>query len=281
MLKKLFVSIFAVFLLSISGLAQEPQISWKRNKPATKPKLLLFHSIHAVNLPTAETLQRGEFEYEISHRFIPTVGEKNAYFGIDGPANIRTALAYAITNSILINLGRSNLNDNYDLRVKFKALKFRHPIFPMLFAVRAGAAWSTEVVGRKTAHERNFQYYGQLIWNTMFWKRLGIGLVPSYLYNSHIYCKDTEDSFTIGGYVQFYISAMISVYLETNQTVFGYRDKYNPLVAGIELETGGHFFKIFFGNSQSLNPSQYLSGADLRPLDEWRLGFNITRILKL
>lgn len=279
MSKKLFVTIFAICLLSLSVQAQEPQINWKREKPVSKPKLLLFHSIHAVNLPTAETLKRGEFEYEISHRFIPTVGTKNAYFGIDGPANIRTALAYAITNRILINLGRSSLDDNYDLRLKFKAYKLRHRIFPMLFAVRAGAAWNTEVVGRKTAHERNFQYYGQLIWNTMLWKRLGIGLVPSYLYNSHIYCKDTEDSFTLGGYVQFYISAMISVYFETNQTVFGYRDEYNSLVVGIELETGGHFFKIFFGNSQSLNPSQYLAGADLKPLEDWRLGFNITRIL--
>jgi hypothetical protein len=49
---------------------------------------------------------------------------------------------------------------------------------------------------------------------------------------------------------------------------------------GIELETGGHFFKVFLTNSVRLNPSQYLMGTDF-PFEssEWRLGFAITRLL--
>ncbi len=55
----------------------------------------------------------------------------------------------------------------------------------------------------------------------------------------------------------------------------------NPLSYGIELETGGHFFKIFLTNSQYLNSSQYLAGADI-PVEnnDWRFGFMITRLLK-
>ena len=115
----------------------------------------------------------------------------------------------------------------------------------------------------------------------MIANKLGIGIVPSYLYNSHIYCEDTEYSFTLGGYLQYYLSAMFSIYVETNFTVTGWRKDYNPIAIGVEIETGGHFFKIFLGNSHSINPSQYLAGADLYVEDgEWRLGFNITRILK-
>ena len=34
--------------------------------------------------------------YEISHRFLPPINEGyDAYWGIDGPARIRTALSYA------------------------------------------------------------------------------------------------------------------------------------------------------------------------------------------
>ena len=49
---------------------------------------------------------------------------------------------------------------------------------------------------------------------------------------------------------------------------------------GVELETRGHFFKIVLTNQNRLNPTQFLSGTefDFKP-DEWRLGFNITRIL--
>jgi len=165
-------------------------------------------------------------------------------------------------------------------------IRFRHDVFPLLAGLRAGGAWNTEVYDPVTGEERdlteskNFQFYGQIILNTMFADKLGIGLVPSYLYNSHIYCEDTEYSFTLGGYVQFYISDMFSVYTEYNPTVTGWREGHNPIAVGMEIETGGHFFKIFLGNSRSLNPSQYLTGADLDVTEgDWRLGFNITRIL--
>ena len=48
----------------------------------------------------------------------------------------------------------------------------------------------------------------------------------------------------------------------------------------VELETRGHFFKIVLTNQTRLNPTQVLGGTpfDFQP-DEWRLGFNITRIL--
>ena len=56
---------------------------------------------------------------------------------------------------------------------------------------------------------------------------------------------------------------------------------YDAAACGIELETGGHVFKILLTNSVFLNPSQYLVGAEHRfKADEWRLGFNVTRILR-
>lgn len=280
-------SIIALTLIFTISFANAQEISWKKQED-TKPTILnLFHSINAVNLPTAETLLRNELEYEISHRFNKTVDANKAYFGIDGPATIRMALTYAITNDLMVTFGRSNQDDNIDFRVKYKVFQFAHNTLPVLVALRAGGAWNTEVYEEITNEERdltnskNFQYYGQAIFNTMIAKKLGIGVVPSYLYNSHIYCEDPEYSFTVGGYVQYYLSAMFSFYVETNATVTGWRQKYNPVAIGVEIETGGHFFKIFLGNSHIMNPSQYLAGADLYVEDgEWRLGFNITRILK-
>ena len=115
--------------------------------------------------------------------------------------------------------------------------------------------------------------------------KLGLGIIPSYLYNSHIYCTDTEYSFTIGSYLQYYVASSWSLYLEMNNTVTGFRKSYDAVAVGIELETGGHFFKIFFTNNNALNPSQFLTGSDMKYFDgsladNSRLGFNITRILK-
>lgn len=281
------LNIILVTIAVSLSLATAQDIKWKRQEESKPSVLNLFHSINAVNLPTAETNSKNEFEYEISHRFIKTVDANKAYFGIDGPATIRMALSYAVTNNLMVTYGRSNQDDNIDFRIKYKILQFAHETFPILIALRAGAAWNTEVYEpttnkeRDIANSKNFQYYGQAIFNTMILKKVGIGVVPSYLYNSHIYCEDTEYSFTMGGYIQYYLSAMFSFYVETNATVTGWREKYNPIAIGFEIETGGHFFKIFIGNSHVMNPSQYLAGADLYVEDgEWRLGFNITRILK-
>ena len=282
---KIFSIVLLVSLISTFVNAQE--ISWKKQEDKKPASLNLFHSLHVVNLPTSETLLRNEFEYEISHRFNQTVGADNAYFGIDGPATIRMALSYALTNNLMFTLGRSNLEDNIDFRIKYKAYELAHKTLPLLVALRAGGAWNTEVYEEITDEERdltdskNFQFYGQAIFNTMVMNNIGIGLVPSYLYNSYIYCEDPEYSFTVGGYVQYYLSAMWSFYAETSFTVTGWRQDYNPITIGVEIETGGHFFKIFLSNSQAMNPSQYLTGADLKVEDgDWRLGFNITRILK-
>lgn len=277
--------IFVLVVWIIPLLAQD--ISWKPQETMATGPVNLFHSTMVANLPTAETLKQNEFEYEISHRFIKTVDANKAYFGIDGPAAIRMALSYAITNDLMITYGRSNQDDNIDFRAKYKAFQFAHKTFPLLIALQTGGAWNTEVYepitneARDLTDSKNFQYYGQAIFNTMIVNKVGIAVVPSYLYNSHIYCEDPEYSFTIGGYIQYYLSAMFSFFVETNTTVAGWRQDYNPIAIGFEIETGGHFFKIFFGNSHVMNPSQYLAGGDLDINDgDWRLGFNITRILK-
>lgn len=281
--KKL-IGIFLLFLLTVTTV-QAQHIKWKK-KTAVKPAdLELFHSTMVANLPTAEIIKKGELEYEIAHRFLPAVGTEGAYFGIDGPAHMRMALAYGITNHLLVNLGRSNFEDNVDLRVKYKALQLPSETLPMLLALRGGVAWNTQPVGRDKLDAKNFQYYGQLIVNAMWGQSLAFGVVPSYLYNSHIYCKDTEYSFTIGSYVQYFVSSAWSVFVESNNTVTGYRHSYDSITLGIDLETGGHFFKIFFTNTAAINPSQYIAGADMNYLGsdfkkDWRLGFNITRILK-
>ena len=89
------------------GLAQGKRVRWKRQATPVRPELQLFHSPHLVSLPTATTLQKGDFEFEISHRFIPTLNSGySSLYGLDGPVNMRIALGYAPTNRMVITLGR-------------------------------------------------------------------------------------------------------------------------------------------------------------------------------
>lgn len=276
----------SIILMPKPGLAQGKRVRWKRRTPAVRPELQLFHSPHLVSLPTATTLQKGDFEFEISHRFIPPInsGYSNLY-GLDGPVNMRIALGYAPTNRLVVTLGRSNVDGNVDLWLKYKLLQ-RRGAMPLLLAIQAGSAWNTLPADKLARGDsRHFQYWGELILNTLIHKRLGIGLVPSYLYNTSIYLPERQHTVNLGIYGQFYVSPLWSLLVEWNAYLSGegtvFQHNNDAISFGFELETGGHFFKIFLTNSQFLNASQYLAGADLSPSNgDWRLGFMITRLLK-
>lgn len=277
------ISIKLVFLVIVSVLPEllsAQDVKWKRGEGVT-PDLELFHSTHVINLLTGETLQQGDFEFEISHRFIPPLKEGyDAFWGLDGPANIRLALGYAPTDHLVVTLGRSNVTDNLDLQLKYKAFQIRNDIFPSIITFNFGVAWNTEVGDRDKGDSRNFQYFAQLIYNTLIINKIGIGLVPSYLYNSALTTKDVKYSFTMGTYLQYYFSSSWSALIEWSPTITGWRDSYNSVSMGIELETGGHFFKLFVTNNDLINTSQFLAGADKKFSDgDVRLGFMITRLL--
>ena len=63
-------------LLTENAGAQDKPVRWKRSEPLATLDLQLFLALQSVNLPTAETLQRGDIEFQILHRFLPAVSEK-------------------------------------------------------------------------------------------------------------------------------------------------------------------------------------------------------------
>jgi len=269
---------------SRSAYAQSGGSSWTRSTPTATPELKLFHSTQVISLPTAEVLNSGEFQFEISHRFIPAFSDGyDALYGLDGPVNMRLGLGFAPYDRLFIVLARSNLGDNIDLQAKYQLLRHRSETMPVLVAIMGGGAWnSAKRADRDRGDARNFQGYAQLIINTMIKKRLALGVVPSVVRNSDVTSEDTENLLALGLYGQLYVNRLLSLMLEWTPDLSGYAAPDQPVAFGFELETGGHFFKIFATNSVAINPSQYLYGTtDNFDPDNWRFGFLITRLLIL
>src|SRR5512138_1710824 len=96
---------------------QAPPAAAKRglaNKPA-------FWGTRLVNLPTARTGDKGDVLLRISHRFYPplSIGEDGAY-GLDGPAFVLLSLGYAFTDRLMVTVGRSNLDQEWELTADYK-----------------------------------------------------------------------------------------------------------------------------------------------------------------
>jgi hypothetical protein len=283
---------FIIVLILLIPISLFSQPKWKKSTDETEIKLELFHSTQTANFPTTESLIQGNWMYEISHRFIPSINDGiDALYGFDGPAIIRFALAYGITDDLMATFGRSSNTDNYDFQFKQKIIQFDNEFLPSVLSVLGGFAVNTEVprnIDRSKGDFDNFQFYAQMIYNGMlFDKKLGIGIVPSYLYNSFIYSVEKQYSFTIGTYVQYYFNRVWSLWLEYNAIISGYQGRirldeigksYNTMGFGFSIETGGHIFNFMLTNNARLNASQYLVGADRSMSDnELRLGFGILR----
>jgi len=282
-MNRIITTLLILILLIVTQVNAQKKVSWKRDNTPNYQQLHLFHSTHVANIPTAETIQKGDLQFVVSHRFIPTVGSGyDTFYGFDGPANIALSLAYGITNEFKVKLSRTNLDGNLLLNGKYQLFQIDSESLPILGALEGGAAWNTLPTGRSASDNMNFQYYAQAIFNTMITKKLALGIAPTYIYNSHIYCVDKEYSFTFATYAQYYFSSLWSGFIEWTPTVSGFRNKYDSLAFGVEIETGGHFFKFVFTNNAALHPTQYHAGADIPfTWENMRIGFNITRLLSL
>jgi hypothetical protein len=272
-----------LLMMGATGVAssQEPPVRWQRSAEPPVPPLTVFHSMQGINLPTAETLARGEFQFEISHRFVPPFSAgTDAFWGLDGPVQYRLGLGYAFTDRGFVSLARSNLQDNVDLQVKYRLYEQNNKHVPWMLGLLGGVGWNTDVADRDAFDSRNFQYYAQVVVNARVVRGVTLGVVPSYLYNPIIDDATASHTVSLGINGQVYVTGALSFLGEW--VVSTEHGEYQHPVGsgGIELETGGHFFKVFATNSTSINPSQYLAGS-VSPLtfDELRLGFAITRVL--
>lgn len=280
-----FVPVKSFLMLIVLALAQpvwSASTTWERSAGAKTPVSGSFRSTQAAVLPTAETVGNGLLLFEISHRFLPKLSDGHeVLWGLDGPAHIRFSLGYGLTGRLMLSAGRSNRNDNYDLTMKYGAFRTNLLSLPWSVAFQAGASWNTEVFDRQAGHNRNFQYFAMAAINTDFNQKLALGTVPAILYNFAILSDEPEQMVTLGLYARYQVTRVLGLLVEWNAAEAGYNFAYDALTASMEIETGGHFFKVYAANSTSIATAAYLPGTN-EPVDpeNWHLGFTITRILK-
>ena len=272
--------LLTIIILIITATSLWSQSSWKREAPADIPNQL-FKSVEALDLPTAETLQQGNIYFLISHKFIKPVSDgANELFGFDGSVFNRIALGYGITDDFSVFFGRTNREGNYDLQFKYKTYDYKNESFPATLTFIGAVAYNSKMTNEPDDKSRLWQYYGMAVINTVLEKKLGLGLVPAFVYNNDCGCSEVQTSTTLGLYAQYWFNSRWSVIVEANPTLHGWRQYYDSYSAGVEIETAGHFFKLYLSNNPLLNMTQFLSGAsDKFESGKLHLTFQITRIL--
>lgn len=274
------VSVLAV-LAPAALVAQDRPARWRRSGEPTQPPVTVFHATQSANLATAESLRRGEWLFEISHRFLPAVSDgSEALWGLDGPVFNRLGLSYAATDRLMLGILRSNLADNVELNAKLRIAEGGRDAVPFMVALNGGVAWNTQLPNDGGFSDNESQAYGQLIVNALLGESFAVGVVPTVLRNPSLEETTASTVLALGLNAQLYLSPQVSLFGEWVVAEARADVEHDPGSFGLELETGGHFFRLLLSNTARMNPTHFLAGTpfSFEP-DEWRLGFNITRVL--
>lgn len=276
--------ILTLCAIPTTAAAQGRPVHWHRRSKPTALPITVFHSPQSADLPTAATIGRGNWQFEVSHRFIPPFSAgPSRLWGLDGPIYNRLGLSYGPTGNSMVTILHSNLQNNLALRGKVRVFEGGRSSVPFQIAVVGGVAWNTGVSpATGPGYTKNeSQAYGQVVLDARLLHRLAVGVVPTLLYDPRIQDVGTPSEMTLGLNAQLYFARHLSVLGEWNVSPAHQGLQHNAVALGLEIEAGGHFFKLITTNSVRPDPTQFLAGTpyEFTPR-QWRFGFNITRLLR-
>jgi hypothetical protein len=289
-MQKFYSLSFFLLFTCISALSQNAESKVPTDYKAEPEKYrTIFRSTRLVNFHTVETLEKGSFDLRISHRLGTFKEPFYNFFGFDGPATIKIAFDYSLTNNLTLGYGRNSAGKMWEGFVKWRILRQREdgkvPISLTGFA-------SVNITSRPEAKTAEFAHFSsrmnyvyQLMIARQFGKVLSLQVAPTWIhYNQVDASSDKNDQFVLATMARVRLTRSLLLIGE-----YGYRltklteptglSYHNSAALGLEIQTSGHSFQFFVTNSQAMNESQFLAFTTSNVLKgEVRLGFNISRV---
>lgn len=255
--------------------------------PDVKTKAFSYATFKTSRIVIGQSIEspaKGNLNFSISHHFGALNDGPYGFYGLDR-STIRIGLEYGITDKLSVGLGRSSLQKTIDGSVKYKILRQttdnRMPVSVSYFCDFA-------INGMHWAHPEWTNYYSsrlsfvhQLLIARKFNNNFSFQITPSLVHRNLVTLNaDPNDIVTLGGGGRYKLSQRMSVnaeyhYILASQTRKNYD---NSLSLGLDIETGGHVFQLFFTNSQPLFERGFITETQ----GKWNkgdvfFGFNIIR----
>jgi hypothetical protein len=257
------------------------------DKPTTEYAYATFKATRIVNGQSVENPANGVLLFMISHHFGKLNSGAYNYFGLDMPATIRLGLDYGINDYLSVGVGRSNFEKTFD--VSFKAKILRQSKGNRNIPV--SLSWYSSVVlnslhwqypERKNFFTSRLAYTNQLLIARKFTNSLSLQLTPTFVHKNLVpTAKSQNDIFAVGFSGRYKLTQRMAVnaeyfYLLPGETADNY---VNSLSIGVDIETGGHVFQMYFTNAQPMFERGFITETK----GKWSkgdiyFGFNISRV---
>jgi len=244
-----------------------------------------FKTTRIANGHTVEQCKAGVLDLRINHRFGRLSDGLYNFLGLDN-AVTRIGFDYGITDYLMTGIGRSTLNKEYDGFAKVRIFGQSKTAVPVTVNYLAGVYLVTE---KKEVENLPFfnrmTYLHQLLIARKFNEKFSLQLMPTLMHFNMTNIaseKNTIAALGVGG--RYKISKRTALTVEYYHVPERFKGEKNvdPLTIGLDIETGGHVFQLFFSNASGISERSLFTNT----LSKWEkgqlhFGFNISRVFTL
>ena len=289
-------SIFAQDTLDIDKVLDE-----EMDKKKHKSELVeaTFKTSRIINGHSIENTARGILDFKISHRFGTLNSGLYQMFGLDN-ATMRMGFDYGISDRLMVGIGRSTFQKQYDGFFKYRVLRQSagKSNIPLSISVMAGFMYATDSSSIKNNYniplnvklrgDDKLSYVTQVIIARKFSTDFSLQIMPTMVHSNIVpKAGDPNDLYSVGIGSRLKVTKRMSINLEYYYQVnkldaIGGQKVHNPLSKGIDIETGGHVFQLHFTNSRGMTERQFITETP----GDWgngdvHFGFNISRVFQI
>lgn len=261
----------------------------------TMPVEQTFMAPRSINLYTVHNLAKSELHYSIMHTFGEVHTGYQNLWGIDNGANVRFSFEYGVSDVFSVGIGRSSLDKMVDITGRYHFLRqMSDNSMPLSATFSGGIGINTSDLGFVTnlgLDEYSFtdrtNFYSSVLFARKMNEKLSLQFAPMLVHFNRVGTEisiteeNTNTYFAVGISGRYKIGPRLALTAQYIPTLTEKRTNDN-LAIGLDIETGGHVFQLFFTTSRALNDS-YLIAADNGSFgdSEFRFGFNVNRIFNL
>jgi hypothetical protein len=243
-----------------------------------------FKTTRIVNGQSIENVGAGVLDFRILHRFGPLSQGGYNLFGLD-QATMRIGLDYGITSRLMIGIGRSTFEKQYDAFLKYRIIRQqsgeRNIPFSMSYAGTAIYKSLKDATTTYTPYASDkFSFAHQILLASKISDYLSLQLTPTLLhYNIVENATIPNDFYSLGTGLRVRLSKrvnLITEYYHRFNKLTGYDD---PLTMGFDIETGGHVFQLNVTNSTGMTERTFINETTgTWAKGDLRFGFTISRV---
>jgi len=275
--------ILFLFLLTQNIKSQDLMDMLGDDKPTKEFVTASFKTTHLILGQSVENVAKGNLNFMISHHFGRINEGSYNFWGLD-QSTIRLGIEYGINDKLEVGIGRSTYQKTIDGYLKYKIFRQSNLKMPVSVSYFGSTSMNTlkwDDPSRVNYFTSRLSFVNQLLIARKFNNELSLQMMPTHVHKNLVKRNiDQNDAFAIGLGGRYKLTQRMSVnaeyyYLLPGQTA---DDFDNSLSLGIDIETGGHVFQLFFTNSHPLFERGFITETQ----GKWSkgdvfFGFNIIR----